>query len=180
MKLLRCGQAGSERPGVLDAGGVTCNLSGIISDVPGAALLPASLQELSQLDLVALPLVEGSPRLAPCVGSVGNFIYIALNYSDHAAEAGMAVPAEPVVFMKATSALCVPDDDVVMPRGSRKTDWEVELDVGFAQPPPRYLDAGNGMRLGIDGVGFQQQTVVSSEFDSVRFETSVPGRGDHS
>lgn len=129
MKLLRYGQAGSERPGVLDAEGAIRDLSCVISDVAGASLLPASLDKLSELDLAALPLVKGSPRFGPCVGSVGKVICIGLNYSDHAAESGMAMPNEPVVFMKATSAICGPNDDLIMPRDAKKTDWEVELGV---------------------------------------------------
>jgi 2-keto-4-pentenoate hydratase/2-oxohepta-3-ene-1,7-dioic acid hydratase in catechol pathway len=129
MKLLRYGVAGAERPGVLDADGNIRDLSGIVADINGAALLPESLATLRSLDLTTLPLVENNPRVGPCVGSVGKFICIGLNYSDHAAEAGMAVPKEPVVFMKATSAISGPYDDVVIPRGSEKTDWEVELGV---------------------------------------------------
>jgi|ERR1035438_6653155 2-keto-4-pentenoate hydratase/2-oxohepta-3-ene-1,7-dioic acid hydratase in catechol pathway len=129
MKLLRYGKVGSERPGTLDAEGTIRDLSGIMIDVAGASLLPPSLEMLRRLDVSALPPEEGNPRLAPCIGSVGKFICIGLNYSDHAAESGMAVPAEPVVFMKATSAICGPNDDVTIPRGSKKTDWEVELGV---------------------------------------------------
>ncbi len=129
MKLLRYGVAGAERPGVLDADGNIRDLSGVVADINGAALLPESLATLRSLDLTTLPLVENNPRVGPCVGSVGKFICIGLNYSDHAAEAGMAVPKEPVVFMKATSAISGPYDDVVIPRGSEKTDWEVELGV---------------------------------------------------
>ena len=134
MKLLRYGTAGSELPGVLDADGNIRDLSGILRDVAGEALLPASLQRLRSLDLASLPLVEGSPRIGPCVGSVGKFLCIGLNYSDHAAESGMAVPKEPVLFMKATSAIIGPNDAVVIPRGSEKTDWEVELGVVIGTP----------------------------------------------
>jgi len=129
MKLLRYGHAGSERPGVLDAEGKIRDLSDVISDVAGASLLPASLDKLSKLDLAALLLVKGGPRFGPCVGSVGKFICIGLNYSDHAVESDMAMPNEPVVFMKATSAICGPNDDLIMPRDAKKTDWEVELGV---------------------------------------------------
>lgn len=129
MKLVRYGEVHSEGPGVLDADGSIRDLSSIITDVAGASLLPASLERLSELDVSKLPVVSGSPRLGPCVGSVGKFICIGLNYSDHAAESGMVPPAEPVVFMKATSAICGPNDDVMIPRGATKTDWEVELGV---------------------------------------------------
>jgi 2-keto-4-pentenoate hydratase/2-oxohepta-3-ene-1,7-dioic acid hydratase in catechol pathway len=129
MKLLRFGNAGSEKPGMLDSAGQLRDLSAVLTDIAGLSLLPESLARLSQLDPATLPLVPNSPRLGPCVGSVGKFICIGLNYSDHAAESGMAVPAEPVVFMKATSAICGPNDNVVIPRNALKTDWEVELGV---------------------------------------------------
>jgi len=129
MKLLRFGNLGQEKPGALDSEGQIRDLSGVVADIAGAALLPDSLERLRQIDLHTLPLVTGSPRLGPCAGSVGKFLCIGLNYSDHAAESGMAVPAEPVLFMKATSAICGPNDDVVIPMGSQKTDWEVELGV---------------------------------------------------
>jgi 2-keto-4-pentenoate hydratase/2-oxohepta-3-ene-1,7-dioic acid hydratase in catechol pathway len=129
MKLLRYGSPGAERPGMIDAQGLLRDLSGVVADIAGATLLPGSLDKLRRLSPATLPLVSGSPRLGPCVGQVGKFVCIGLNYSDHAAESGMAVPAEPVVFMKATSAICGPNDNVVIPRNSQKTDWEVELGV---------------------------------------------------
>lgn len=133
MKLLRFGPPGQEKPGALDTAGRVHDLSGVISDVAGAALLPENLARLRGLKLEDLPLVAGTPqkdlRLGPCVGSIGKFICVGLNYSDHAAESGMAVPPEPVVFNKWTSAVCGPDDSVEIPRGSVKTDWEVELGV---------------------------------------------------
>ena len=129
MKLLRFGNPGQEKPGALDSDGNIRDLSSVIADVAGPALSAASIARLRQLDLHTLPLVPGSPRLGPCVGSVGKFLCIGLNYSDHAAESGMAVPAEPVLFTKATSAICGPYDDVIIPRGSLKSDWEVELGI---------------------------------------------------
>ena len=133
MKLLRYGLPGQEKPGVLDAQGRVRDLSGVIADVAGAALLPESLARLRGLAIESLPLVAGVAqkdlRLGACVGSVGKFICIGLNYSDHAAESGMAVPPEPVIFNKWTSAIVGPDDAVRIPRGSVKTDWEVELGV---------------------------------------------------
>ena len=129
MKLLRYGNPGAEKPGLLDPDGRLRDLSSVVTDIAGSSLVPKSLAKLRQLDPLLLPLVSGSPRLGPSVGSVGKFICIGLNYSDHAAESGMAVPVEPVVFMKATSAICGPNDDVVIPRDARKTDWEVELGV---------------------------------------------------
>ena len=129
MKLLRYGEPGAEKPGVLDAEGHLRELSGVIPDVAGAALGRESLAKLRALDLARLPRVAGEPRLGPCVGGTGKVMCIGLNYADHAAETGAAVPAEPVLFMKPTSAISGPNDDVVIPRGSQKTDWEVELGV---------------------------------------------------
>lgn len=133
MKLLRYGPKGQEKPGLLDAQGQVRDLSGVIDDIAGTALLPESLARLRTLDISRLPIVDGTPqaglRLGACVGNVGKFICIGLNYSDHAAETGAEVPAEPVVFGKWTSAICGPNDDVEIPRGSVKTDWEVELGV---------------------------------------------------
>lgn len=129
MKLLRYGEVGQERPGVLDPQGRIHDLSRHIADVGGVALLPDSIAALQRLDIDSLPLVEGQPRIGACVGGIGKFICIGLNYADHAAETGAAIPAEPVVFNKWTSAVVGPNDDVEIPRGSQKTDWEVELGV---------------------------------------------------
>ncbi|MCT7296870.1 ureidoglycolate lyase [Ralstonia sp. CHL-2022] len=133
MKLLRYGPKGQEKPGLLDAQGQVRDLSAVIDDIGGAVLLPESLARLRMLDISRLPIVDGTPqaglRLGACVGNVGKFICIGLNYSDHAAETGAEVPAEPVVFGKWTSAICGPNDDVEIPQGSVKTDWEVELGV---------------------------------------------------
>lgn len=129
MKLLRYGEAGSEKPGLLDADGNIRDLSAHVADIAGTALHPASLEMLSKLDPKTLPVVSGKPRLGACVAGTGKFICIGLNYSDHAAETGATVPPEPIIFMKASSAIVGPDDDVLIPRGSEKTDWEVELGV---------------------------------------------------
>lgn len=129
MKLLRYGSAGEERPGLLDAEGRVRSLAGVVDDIAGDALSDATFDTLRKLDPGTLPLVDDDARLGPCVGRVGKFLCIGLNYADHAAESGMAVPAEPEVFTKATSAICGPNDDVVRPRDSRKLDWEVELAV---------------------------------------------------
>lgn len=145
MKLLRYGQPGQERPGMLDAQGRLRDLSQHIADVGGAALLPASLAKLRALDSAALPLVEGQPRLGACVGGIGKFICIGLNYADHAAETGAAIPEEPVVFNKWTSAVVGPYDRVEIPRGSQKTDWEVELGVVIGQGG-RYISEADAMR----------------------------------
>ena len=129
MKFLRYGETGQEKPGLLDADGNIRDLSAHVSDLSGAVLNPEALVKLGSLDVNALPKVEGNPRLGPCVAGTGKFICIGLNYADHAAESGMAVPPEPVIFMKATSAIVGPNDDLLIPRGSEKTDWEVELGI---------------------------------------------------
>lgn len=127
MKFLRYGEAGSEKPAVLDSRGRLRDLSVLLGDLKGEVL--ANLGALRGMDIDALPLVEGNPRLGAPVAGTGKFICIGLNYSDHAAETGATVPPEPIIFMKATSAICGPNDPIVIPRGSEKTDWEVELAV---------------------------------------------------
>lgn len=129
MKLIRHGNPGEERPGLIDAAGRMRDLSEIIPDIAGEVLDPDYLEKLAVLDAEALPLVPAGTRIGACVGRVGKFICVGLNYADHAAESGMDVPSEPVLFFKATSAICGPNDDVIIPRGSAKTDWEVELGV---------------------------------------------------
>ncbi len=137
MKLLRYGFPGQEQPGLLDPNGLVRNLSEVIADVGGEALLPSSLDLLRNLDVTTLPLVSGVPqkdlRLGPCVGLVGKFICIGLNYADHATESGIPLPSEPVVFNKWTSAIMGPDDVIEIPPGALKTDWEVELGVVIGQ-----------------------------------------------
>ena len=144
MKLLRFGERGSERPGIFDNHGRIRDLSFVIDDIAGDTLTPESLARLRALDPGSLPLVEGDPRIGACVGRVGKFICIGLNYSDHAAETGATVPAEPVVFGKWTSAICGPNDDVEIPRGSHKTDWEVELGVVIGRGG-RYIDEADAL-----------------------------------
>lgn len=144
MKLLRYGPQGAEKPGILDAEGAIRDLSGVIDDIAGDTLTPEGMARLQALDPESLPLVEGAPRLGACVGGVGKMICIGLNYADHAAESGMDVPPEPVMFFKATSAICGPNDDVRIPRGSEKTDWEVELGVVIGAEA-RYVDEANAM-----------------------------------
>jgi 2-keto-4-pentenoate hydratase/2-oxohepta-3-ene-1,7-dioic acid hydratase in catechol pathway len=129
MKLLRYGPPGQERPGLLDRDGNIRDLSGAVRDIAGEALAPASLDRLRRLDPATLPLVSGSPRLGPCVGSVPKIVAIGLNYRLHAQEAGAAIPSEPIFFMKATSSICGPNDDVIIPKGAQKTDYEVELGI---------------------------------------------------
>ncbi len=133
MKLVRFGLTGQEKPGIYDAEGVLRDLSSAVEDIAGETLTPAGLATLHKINLASLPAVSGRPRLGPCVGRVGKFICIGLNYADHAAETGAESPAEPIVFGKWTSAICGPNDDIQIPRGSNKTDWEVELGVVIGQ-----------------------------------------------
>jgi 2,4-diketo-3-deoxy-L-fuconate hydrolase len=144
VKLLRYGAPGEEKPGALDGAGEIRDLSGVISDVAGKSLLPDAIEQLRDIDLATLPKVSRQTRIGPCVAGVGKFICIGLNYSDHAAESGMAVPSEPVIFMKATSAICGPDDDVLIPRGSQKMDWEIELGVVIGKPG-KYVEEANAL-----------------------------------
>ncbi len=144
MKLLRYGPVGQEKPGILDQSGKIRDLSAYIKDVNGAVLDDASLDKIRKLDLESLPAVEGSPRIGACVGNIGKFICIGLNYADHAAESNLPIPAEPVVFNKWTSAVVGPNDDVKIPRGSKKTDWEVELGVVIGKGGT-YIDEKDAM-----------------------------------
>src|SRR6201996_6264479 len=129
MKLLRYGAPGREKPGLLDSSGAIRDLSGVVGDIAGDALLPDSLARLAKLGPATLPVVPAGERIGPCVGRIGKFICIGLNYADHAAESNLPVPSEPVVFNKWLSAVVGPNDDVRIPRNSKKTDWEVELGV---------------------------------------------------
>lgn len=148
MKLLRFGAPGAEKPGVLDAEGRVRDLSAHVADIAGDTLLPEGMAELRALDISTLPVVAGTPqedlRLGPCVGRTGKFICIGLNYADHAEEAGMDIPPEPVIFGKWTSAICGPDDAVEIPRGSEKTDWEVELGIVIGRGG-KYIDEADAL-----------------------------------
>ena len=145
MKLLRYGKAGAEKPGLLDAAGKLRDLSGIIADINAASLSPASLKKLAKLDTATLPLVRGTPRLGACVARPLNFVCIGLNYADHAAETGAAIPKEPIVFLKSLGAYAGPNDDVKMPRGSTKMDWEVELGI-IIGTTARYVSMDDAMK----------------------------------
>ncbi|WP_395678863.1 fumarylacetoacetate hydrolase family protein [Inquilinus sp.] len=144
MKLLRYGPAGQEKPGLLDAEGRIRDLSGVVPDIAGDALTPAGIARLKGLDPATLPVVSGNPRYGACVAGTGKFICIGLNYSDHAAETGATVPPEPIIFMKATSAIVGPNDDVEIPRASEKTDWEVELGIVIGKPA-KYVSEADAM-----------------------------------
>jgi 2,4-diketo-3-deoxy-L-fuconate hydrolase len=148
MKLLRFGAPGAEKPGVLDVEGRVRDLSAHVTDIASDTLLPERMAELRALDISTLPVVAGTPqedlRLGPCVGRTGKFICIGLNYADHAEEAGMDIPPEPVIFGKWTSAICGPDDAVEIPRGSEKTDWEVELGIVIGRGG-KYIDEADAL-----------------------------------
>ncbi|OXT00447.1 2-hydroxyhepta-2,4-diene-1,7-dioate isomerase [Notoacmeibacter marinus] len=134
MKLVRYGERGREKPGLIDQEGTLRDLSGEVEDITGATLSPESLGHLAGLDASDLPFVNGEPRFGPPVGRIGKFMCIGLNYADHAAETGLDLPEHPILFMKANSAINGPNDDVVLPRGSRRSDWEVELGVVIGSP----------------------------------------------
>ncbi|WP_071796667.1 fumarylacetoacetate hydrolase family protein [Natronohydrobacter thiooxidans] len=144
MKLLRYGAIGAEKPGLLHSDGTIRDLSGVVADLSGAALFPEELARIAATDPDTLPVVAGNPRLGPPVAGTGKFICIGLNFADHAAESGMDVPPEPVIFMKATSAICGPNDPIIIPRGSEKTDWEVELAVIIGKPA-KYVSEAEAM-----------------------------------
>ncbi|WDR01257.1 fumarylacetoacetate hydrolase family protein [Devosia algicola] len=144
MKLLRVGAKGAEKPAILDAEGTYRDLSGVVGDIAGTALTPEGLAKIRAADISMLPKLDSESRIGPCVGNVGKFICVGLNYADHAAESGMDVPAEPVLFMKATSAIVGPNDDVIIPKNSIKPDWEVELGIIIGQEA-RYVDEANAM-----------------------------------
>jgi 2,4-diketo-3-deoxy-L-fuconate hydrolase len=139
MKLLRYGPAGHEKPGILDRDGKVRDLSGVVTDIDGEALSPTSLDRLRRLDLSTLPRAPDGVRIGPCVGNVSKVLAIGLNYRLHAQEAGMPIPTEPIFFLKATSSICGPNDDVIIPKGSQKTDYEVELAIVIGTTA-RYVD----------------------------------------
>ena len=129
MKLLRHGPRGQEKPGLLDSEGMIRDLSEHVEDIKGTTITPESLKKLNSIDFRSLPVVDGSVRLGACVGAIGKFMCIGLNYTDHAEETGHPIPEEPILFAKFNSAICGPNDEIIMPRGSTKLDWEVELGV---------------------------------------------------
>jgi 2-keto-4-pentenoate hydratase/2-oxohepta-3-ene-1,7-dioic acid hydratase in catechol pathway len=144
MKLLRYGEPGKESPGILDQDGNIRSLSNVVADIGGEVLSSESLRRLAAIDPATLPLVDPQSRIGPCVAGTSKILCIGLNYADHARESGMEVPKEPVVFMKATSSICGPNDDVEIPRNSQKTDWEVELGVVIGTKA-KYVDEDSAM-----------------------------------
>lgn len=129
MKLLRFGNVGEEKPGAIDSNGIIRDLSSIINDLNGQSIDDLTIERLRKINLKSLPAVSNNTRIGPCIGSVGKFLSIGLNYSDHAAETGLPIPEHPILFLKATSSIVGPNDTIYMPRGSTKSDWEVELGV---------------------------------------------------
>ncbi len=168
MKFLRYGAPGAEKPAIVDADGKIRDLSAHVSDLSGAALAPDALAKLGTIDTKSLPLIEGSPRLGPCVAGTGKFICIGLNYSDHAAETGATVPPEPIIFMKASSAIVGPNDDVVIPRGSEKTDWEVELGVVIGKTA-KYVSE-------VDALDYVAGYCVTNDVSERAFQTERSGQ----
>ncbi|MBJ3786723.1 fumarylacetoacetate hydrolase family protein [Devosia sediminis] len=144
MKLLRVGAKGAEKPAILASDGTIRDLSGVVSDIGGATLLPEGLAKIAATDLNALPALSAAERIGPCVANVGKFICIGLNYADHAAETGAKIPEEPIIFMKATSAIIGPNDDVIIPKNAIKPDWEVELAIVIGKEA-RYVEEADAM-----------------------------------
>ncbi|WP_454747244.1 fumarylacetoacetate hydrolase family protein [Ciceribacter selenitireducens] len=167
MKLMRVGQPGQEKPAILDRDGRIRDLSAHVADIGGAAISPEGLSKIAALDLSTLPELEAT-RIGACVAGTGKFICIGLNYSDHAAESGMAVPPEPVIFMKATSAIVGPNDDVLIPRGSEKTDWEVELGVVIGKTAKYVSEA--------DALDYVAGYCVSHDVSERAFQTERAGQ----
>jgi ureidoglycolate lyase len=145
MKLLRVGKKGQERPAILDLNEIIRDLSSVVADISGAALSDEVLSEIKAIDLSTLPIISEDNRIGACVGKVGKFICIGLNYSDHAKESGMDMPSEPVIFMKATSAISGPNDNIEIPPGSEKSDWEVELGIVIGKEA-KYIDEADAMQ----------------------------------
>ena len=184
MKLLRYGPAGQEKPGLLDRDGNVRDLSGAVRDIDGEALAPASLDRLRRLDPASLPLVPGTPRLGPCVGKVSKIVAIGLNYRLHAQEAGAAIPTEPIFFMKATSSICGPNDDVIIPKNSQKTDYEVELGIVIgnlarhvAQVDARKHVAGIASSTTSPNVNFRSSAAGNGPRAKVPTPSARPARG---
>ncbi len=167
MKLLRHGPAGAEKPGILHSDGTVRDLSAIVSDIGGDVLSDAGIAKIRAADPARLPIVQGA-RLGPCVAGTGKFICIGLNYSDHAAETGATVPPEPIIFMKATSAICGPNDPIIIPRGSEKTDWEVELAVIIGKKAKYVSEA--------DAMSYVAGYAVTNDVSERAFQTERSGQ----
>lgn len=170
MKLLRVGAKGAEKPAILAADGTIRDLSGLVADIGGDAISDTGLAKIAAADTSALPELSGDERIGPCVANVGKFICIGLNYADHAAETGAAIPAEPIIFMKATSAIIGPNDDVIIPKNSIKPDWEVELAVVIGKEA-RYVDEA-------DALDYVAGYCVCNDVSERHFQTERGGTWD--
>ena len=168
MKLVRYGTTGQEKPGMIDADGTLRDLSAHVADITGATLGDDSIAKLRALDPATLPAVEGNPRMGACVGDIGKFMCIGLNYADHAAETGADIPEHPILFMKANSAITGPNDDVVMPRGSATTDWEVELGVVIGKAA-KYVSEE-------EALDYVAGYCLCNDVSERRFQTSLTGQ----
>lgn len=168
MKLVRYGAEGQEKPGIIDAEGNIRDLSAVVSDIDGAALSKASLAKISALDVNGLPVVAGDQRFGPCVGSIGKFMCIGLNYSDHAAESNLPIPDHPILFMKATSAVVGANDTVFLPRGSETSDWEVELGVVIGEKC-KYVSED-------EALNYVAGYCVSNDVSERTFQTKLTGQ----
>ena len=168
MKLVRYGATGQEKPGMIDADGTLRDLSAHVADITGGTLGDDSIAKLRALDPATLPAVEGNPRMGACVGDIGKFMCIGLNYADHAAETGADIPEHPILFMKANSAITGPNDDVVMPRGSVKTDWEVELGVVIGKAA-KYVSEE-------DALNYVAGYCLCNDVSERHFQTSLTGQ----
>lgn len=168
MKLVRYGKAGSEKPGMMDSNGKLRDLSAHVDDIAGSALSATSLSALRKLDPAKLPLVKGKPRLGPCVGDIGKFMCIGLNYADHAAESNLPIPEHPILFMKANSAIVGPNDTVILPRGSKASDWEVELGVVIGRKAKYVSEA--------DALKYVAGYCVINDVSERNFQTKLTGQ----
>lgn len=168
MKLVRYGAVGQEKPGMIDSNGTLRDLSAHVADITGATIGDQSIAKLRALDPNSLPAVDGSPRIGACVGDIGKFMCIGLNYADHAAETGADIPEHPILFMKANSAITGPNDDVVMPRGSTKTDWEVELGVVIGKAA-KYVSEE-------DALDYVAGYCLCNDVSERHFQTSLTGQ----
>ena len=168
MKLVRYGAVGQEKPGMIDSNGTLRDLSAHVADITGATIGDESIAKLRALDPNSLPAIDGSPRIGACVGDIGKFMCIGLNYADHAAETGADIPEHPILFMKANSAITGPNDDVVMPRGSTKTDWEVELGVVIGKAA-KYVSEE-------DALDYVAGYCLCNDVSERHFQTSLTGQ----
>ncbi len=168
MKLLRFGDIGEEKPGAIDSDGIIRDLSDIINDVNGHSITDAALENIRKINLKSLPAISNDTRIGPCIGSVGKFLSIGLNYSDHAAETGHSIPEHPILFLKATSSIVGPNDTIYMPRGSTKSDWEVELGVIIGKKAKYVKEA--------DALNYVAGYCIVNDVSEREFQTELSGQ----